>query len=290
MKKFLKILSGFAFFLATYVFVSVFAAVFCFARGSFETFKNSDMMLVLPENVEISGNNRLKRDDILLVAGLDRKISFFDVDSKKINLNLTTCGWVKKAFAEKFFPNSVKIRVEEFKPVMIVNSRKKSPDSDKDLFLMWFSDSDGILFKRALPNETSSEMPVFFLNYSTPEEDKKRPERIKKAISIAEKWNSISSLCKLDTMTYEVVAGYSFECSLKSGLKTVIHLKEEFSDSEWGPIMESVSDLLVSLMEEEKWAGEYEIDSRDGSLDGRNYEIVYGKLVHIKKGGVDGKR
>ena len=291
MKKFLKILSGFAFFLATYVFISVFAAVFCFAGDTFETFKNSNTMLVVPENVEITGNDRMTREDILLTTGLDRKVSFFDVDEKKIELNLTTCGWVKKAFAEKFFPNSVKITIEEFKPMMIVNSRKKSPDSDKDVFTMWFSDSDGILFKRALPNETDSSIPVFFLNYPSQEGDKKRSERIKKAIFIAEKWNNVSSLCKLETMTYEVLAGYSIECAGKNGLKTVVHLKEDFSDDEWVAIMENVSDVAVSLLDENKWAGEYEIDRRDGTLDGRKYEIIYGKLVqNIKKGSIDGQR
>ncbi|MBP5406527.1 FtsQ-type POTRA domain-containing protein [bacterium] len=291
MKKFLNILSGFAFLLATYVFVSVFAAVFCFAGDAFETFKNSNTMLVVPENVEITGNDRMTREDILLTTGLDRKVSFFDVDEKKIELNLTTCGWVKKAFAEKFFPNSVKITVEEFKPMMIVNSRKKSPDSDKDVFTMWFSDSDGILFKRALPNETDSSIPVFFLNYPSQEGDKKRSERIKKAIFIAEKWNNVSSLCKLETMTYEVLAGYSIECAGKNGLKTVVHLKEDFSDDEWVAIMENVSDVAVSLLDENKWAGEYEIDRRDGTLDGRKYEIIYGKLVqNIKKGSIDGQR
>ena len=291
MKTFLKILNITGCFLGTYILVSVFAAVFCFAGDTFETFKNSSTMLVVPENVEIKGNGRMTREDILLTTGLDRKVSFFDVDEKKIELNLTTCGWVKKAFAEKFFPNSVKITIEEFKPMMIVNSRKKSPDSDKDIFTMWFADSDGILFKRALPGETDSSIPVFFLNYPSQETEKRRSERIKKAIFIAEKWNNISSLCKLETMTYEVLAGYSIECAGKSGLKTVVHLKEDFSDDEWVAIMESVSDVAVSLLDEDKWAGEYEIDKRDGSLDGRKYEIIYGKLVqNIKKGSVDGKR
>ena len=146
MKKFLRILSCIGYLLCTYLFVSLFAAVFCFAGDTFDTFKNSERMLITPENVEITGNDRLSREDILFVAGLDKKISFFDADSKKMTLNLSTCGWVKKAFVEKFFPNSVLIHIEEFKPAMIVTSRKKSSDSDKDSFMPWFSDADGILF------------------------------------------------------------------------------------------------------------------------------------------------
>lgn len=291
MKKFFRILSSIGYVLCTYLFVSLFAAFFCFAADAFVKFKNSDKMLITPENVEITGNERLGRDDILLAAGLDKKISFFDADSKKMTINLTTCGWVKKAFVEKFFPNSVKIRIEEFKPVMIVNSKKKAPDSDKELFMMWFSDSDGILFKRALPGEAAKDIPVFFLNYSTKEENKKRSERIKKAIFIAEKWNNISSHCKLDTMTYEVLAGYSIECAGDNGLKTVIHLREDFSEDEWVAAMENVSDVVISLLDENKWAGEYEVDRRKNDFNGEKYEIIYGKLVNnIRKGSADGKR
>lgn len=271
--------------LCTYVFISLFAAAFCFAGDAFVTFKNSDKMLITPENVEISGNYRLGREDILFAAGLDKKISFFDADRKKMTLNLTTCGWVKKAFVEKFFPDSVKIHIEEFKPVMIVNSRKKSPDSDKDLFMMWFSDADGILFKRVVPGESSKDMPVFFLNYSTPEEDKKRPERIKNAIFLAEKWGTISPFCKLDAISYEVLVGYSMECSAGRNLKTVIRLKDEFSGDEWVKMMTDAANAMNSLLAENQWAGEYEFDKVENSFGEKKYETILGKRVqNIKKG------
>ena len=279
MKRFLGIAAGVGYVFCTYVFVSIFAAVFCFAGDAFVMFKNSERMLVTPENVEINGNERLGREDILFAAGLDKKISFFDVDSKKMMLNLSTCGWVKKAFVEKFFPNSVKIHIEEFKPVIIVNSKKKSPDSDKELFMMWFSDSDGILFKRALPGEVTKDIPMFFLNYSMHEESKKRSESIKKAIFISEKWNGISSHCILSTITYELLDGYSVECAGMNGLKTVIHLKEDFSDDEWVEVMKNVAEVQNLLLAQNKWAGEYEIDRRENNFNGKKYEITYGKLL-----------
>lgn len=285
MKRFLGTLSCTGYVLCTYVFISLFAAAFCFAGDAFVTFKNSDKMLITPENVEISGNYRLGREDILFAAGLDKKISFFDADRKKMTLNLTTCGWVKKAFVEKFFPDSVKIHIEEFKPVMIVNSRKKSPDSDKDLFMMWFSDADGILFKRVVPGESSNDMPVFFLNYSTPEEDKKRPERIKNAIFLAEKWGTISPFCKLDAISYEVLVGYSMECSAGRNLKTVIRLKDEFSGDEWVKMMTDAANAMNSLLAENQWAGEYEFDKVENSFGEKKYETILGKRVqNIKKG------
>ena len=285
MKRFVKILKGAGYMLCTYFLVSFFAAVCCFAGDTFETFKNSDRMLITPENVEINGNDRLAREDILFAAGLDKKISFFDADSKKMTLNLTTCGWVKKAFVEKFFPNSVKIHIEEFKPVMIVNSRKKSPDSGKDLFMMWFSDADGILFKRVVPGESSKDIPVFFLNYSTPEEDKKRPERIKNAIFLAEKWENISSYCRLDAISYEILVGYSMECSAGRNLKTVIRLKDEFTGDEWVKMMNDAANAMNSLLAENQWAGEYEFDKVENSYGEKKYETILGKRVqNIKKG------
>ena len=285
MKRFLRILSAVGYVLCTYLIVSLFAAAFCFAGDAFVTFKNSDKMLITPENVEISGNDRLGRNEILFAAGLDKKISFFDADRKKMTLSLTTCGWVKKAFVEKSFPDSVRIHIEEFKPVMIVNSRKKSPDSDKDLFMMWFSDADGILFKRVVPGESSNDIPVFFLNYSTPEEDKKRPERIKNAIFLAEKWGNIFSACRLNSISYEVLAGYSVECSAGKDLKTVIRFKDEFSGEEWVEMMKDAATAMDDLLARNQWAGEYEFDRVENRFGEKRHETIIGKRVqNIKKG------
>lgn len=283
MKKFLWILSGMGYMVCIYIFVSLFAAAFCFAGDAFKTFKNSEKMLITPENVEITGNNRLGREDILFVAGLDKKISFFDADSKKMMLNLSTCGWVKKAFVEKFFPDSVKIHIEEFKPVMIVNSRKKSPDSDKDLFMMWFSDADGILFKRVVHGESSNDMPVFFLNYSNPEDDKKRPERIKNAIFLAEKWGETYPSCRLNSISYEILAGYSIECSIESGYTTVIRLKDEFTGEEWTEMMQNAASAMKSLLAKKHWAKEYDFDRVENVLGEKKYETIIGKRFRIKE-------
>ena len=283
MKKFLRILSIIGYLLCIYVFVSVFAACVCFAGDRFNAFKNSDKMLILPENVEINGIKNLTREDILFVAGLERKISFFDADTEKMMLNLTTCGWVKKAFVEKFFPNSVQINIEEFKPEMIVTSRKKSSDSEKDAFIQWFSDADGILFKKALAREVPKNMPVFYLKYSTPEEDKKRPEKIKNAIFIAEKWKNLNSLCLLKRISYEFLAGYSLECGLDNkNLNTVIHLKEEASRDEWIEMMQEASNTISALLAKNQWCLEYDFDKVKNNFGETKFEIII-ELVNIKK-------
>jgi len=289
MKKFVAILKSAGYLFCTYVFVSLFAAAFCFAGDTFETFKNSDRMLITPENVEIAGNDRLSREDILFVAGLDKKISFFDADSKKMTLNLSTCGWVKKAFVEKFFPNSVKIHIEEFKPAMVVTSRKKSSDSDKYSFMPWFSDADGILFKKALSREIPKDMPTFYLKYSTPEEEKKRPEKIKNAIFLAEKWGNLNSLCQLRSISYEFLAGYSILCSLeKKRLETVIHLKEDASVDEWDLMMQKTSGAIRDLLAKNQWVWEYDFDKVKNNFGETEFVMIFGKLVNIKKESSDG--
>ena len=289
MKKFLRILSSIGYVLCTYLLVSLFAAVFCFAGDTFEAFKNSDRMLITPENVEIVGNDRLSREDILFVAGLDKKISFFDADSKKMTLNLSTCGWVKKAFVEKFFPNSVVIHIEEFKPAMIVTSRKKSSDSDKDSFMPWFSDADGILFKKALSREIPKDMPTFYLKYSTPEEEKKRPEKIKNAIFLAKKWEGLNSLCQLRSISYEFLAGYSLLCAIGNRrLETVIHLKEEATTDEWNQMMNKTSGAIGDFLAKNQWVWEYDFDKVKNNFGDTEFEIIFGKLVNIKKGEADG--
>lgn len=282
MKKFLGILGAIGYVLCTYLLVSLFAAAFCFAGDTFETFKNSDKMLITPENVEITGNQNLPREDILFVAGLDKKVSFFDADTKKMTLNLSTCGWVKKAFVEKFFPNSVKIHIEEFEPAMIVTSRKKSADSEKDSFLPWFSDSDGILFKKALSREIPKDMPVFYLKYSTAEEEKKRSEKIKNAIFISEQWKTFNSPCKLKSISYEFLAGYSVQCGLENkNLNTVIHLKEDATSDEWVKMMRKTSDTINDLPAKKQWVLEYDFDKIKNRFGETEFEMIF-ELVNIK--------
>ena len=289
MKKFLRILSTIGYVLCTYLFVSLFAAAFCFARGAFETFKNSDTMLITPENVEIVGNEMMNREEILFVTGLDKKTSFFDANSSKITVSLTTCGWVKKAFVEKFFPNSVKIHIEEFKPTIVVTSRKKSSDSDKDSYLPWFSDADGILFKKAVSHEIRKDMPTFYIDYSTPEEDKKRSEKIKNAIFIADKWKDSNPLCQLKSISYEFLAGYSILCSLeKKRLETVVHLKEELSSDEWSRMIKAASGAMRDLLAKNQWVREYDFDKVKNDFGETEFEIIFGKLVNIKKEESDG--
>ena len=283
MSRFLKIVSITGYTLCIYVCVSLFASVFCLAGDALFTLKNSDMMLITPENVEINGIKRVGRQEVLLVAGLDRKISFFDVDVKKISASLTTCGWVKKAFAEKFFPDSVKITIEEFKPAIIVNSQKRSSETDKEVFTMWFADSDGIVFKRALPNEVVDGIPILMMNYYAQDEDDKRTEKIKKAIFIAEKWKNISSLCILNTINYDVFSGYSIECSGKNEMRSTIRLSDDFSDAEWVAMMEeavSAADLLFG--KKNQWAGEYVFDKVENNYGEKKYEMIIGKRMSLK--------
>lgn len=285
MSTFVRGLKGAGYFACTYICVALIVAFFSLMLDLLVKFKQSDTMLVSPENVEIIGNSRLDRNEILFIAGLDRKVSFFDIDKDKTALSLTTCGWVKKAFVEKFMPNSVKITIEEFEPVMIVNSIKRSSDLQKDTFMMWFSDADGILFKRVVAGETLGDLPVFLLNYSVPEDRKKRSEKIKNAISIAKIWNNISSLCKIKKIDYEAVSGYSMECSRKDGLSTIIHLKESFSDADWRIMMQDAADMSENLLTMNKWAGEYEFDEVDNSLTDEKYKMIVGKLVqNVRKG------
>ena len=281
MKRFIRILSIIGYLLSVYILVSVFAAVVCFAGDSFNAFKNSDKMLILPENVEIIGNKNFTRKDILLVTELEREMSFFDADTRKMMFNLTACGWVKKAFVEKSLPNSVRINIEEFTPEIVVTSREKS--SDPDTFIQWFSDANGILFKKALAREVPKDMPIFYLKSSTPEEDKKRSEKIKNAIFIAKKWKDLNSVCLLKRINYEFLAGYSLECGLDNkNLNTVVHLKEEASRDEWIKMMEDTSNTISALLAKNQWCLEYDFDKVTDDFGETNFEIII-ELVNIKK-------
>ena len=189
---------------------------------------------------------------------------------------------MRSAFVEKFFPNSVKIHIEEFKPAMIVTSRKKSADSDKDSFLPWFSDSEGILFKKALSREIPKDMPIFYLKYSTVEEEKKRAEKIKNAIFITEHWKAFNSPCKIKSISYEFLAGYSLQCGLENkNLNTVIHLKEDATNDEWENMMQKTSGTIGDLLAKKQWVLEYDFDKVKNRFGETEFEMIF-ELVNIK--------
>ncbi len=72
------------------------------------------------QTVDISGLDRVSRDEILVLADQNRKANLFDVRPDLIEKKLVTHPWVARALVERQLPSTLIIRVEEETPLAIV--------------------------------------------------------------------------------------------------------------------------------------------------------------------------
>ncbi|HSW59233.1 MAG TPA: FtsQ-type POTRA domain-containing protein, partial [bacterium] len=165
-EKLKKIASTLFYSSVLYFLTFIFVAFFTLSAQALREWKQSEMVRVSDDHVEISGNNMLSRKEVILLSGLESGKSWFDLDERRMEAYLLSSGWVKRAFVTKLFPDSLKIVLEEFVPAIVVNSRRSgsSPNEKKDVSTLWFADSEGIVFKRTFPGETTALLPFFHID------------------------------------------------------------------------------------------------------------------------------
>lgn len=285
MTKLIKIISSVFYFSVLYILTFIYVAFFNLSAEALNEWKRSEFVAVFPEQVDITGENRLTEREILLISGLDQRRSWFDLDERKIESFLMSSGWVKKASAKKLFPDSVKIVVEEYLPFIVVNSRKKSDKDNikKDLNTMWFADEEGIVFKKAFPGETDISLPVFHIDYESVSE-KQREFKIKSAVQISKEWKKASSICSIRSIRYDISSGFTADCESEDSLMSVIHYGPSFSDEEIENMKEMFLKYSGKLSAEKKWAGEYifEKAKKDNKI-----RVIVGKVFQNVNRGND---
>lgn len=285
MKKLLR--AGQIFFCALmlYVMTFVFVSFFTLSAEAFRDWKKSDFVSVAPDKVEISGNVMLTNREVLLIAGIENRKSWFDLDESRMETFLLSSGWVKKALVKKIFPDSLRIVLEEFCPAIVVNSRKLSSNdkSTKDKYTLWFADDEGIVFKRAFPGETTAELPFFHINYDSISE-KQRGMRIKTAVNISKAWKQGASLCVIRSIRYDVTSGFAADCEAPDSMTTFLSFGTDFSDDDIIAMKERFSDISSGLMKESKWAGEYIFEKKDKD---NKIRVIVGKVFKNVNRGSD---
>lgn len=88
--------------------------------------------------VMVSGNVRISREEVILAAGLDRPVSYFSVNEKKIAQGIESNRYLKFVGLEKFFPDRLTLYVEERQPMVQVQ------EMGADYFLA----DDGMVLER----------------------------------------------------------------------------------------------------------------------------------------------
>jgi cell division protein FtsQ len=71
-------------------------------------------------NVEVDGNHRITRGEVLQWAGVNTSTSIWDVAPDLVRLRLQSHPWVRRASVQRELPNRLKIEIQEGRPVAIV--------------------------------------------------------------------------------------------------------------------------------------------------------------------------
>ncbi len=267
-QKFLKITGA---FFVIYFFVFIFSATTFKISQEIDNLKKSETVKVYPKNVKIMGNKHISREEVLLLAGLDHEKSYYALDKKQIRLYIETNRWVKNCFVEKIFPNKIKILIEEYKPAIIVNSRKSS---DKDSgYSLWFAGKDGVVFKKTFPLENKEKLPIFYIDYNEVGRNE-RVEKIKMAVKINNVLATKDGICDSLAIYYNVTEGFFADCKKKR--RTVRLFLGQISDKMLFKIKDKFKNSFSKLKKRKYWAKEFYFDDK-------NNRIIASRVVRLNK-------
>lgn len=71
-------------------------------------------------NIEVNGNRRITRGEVLQWAGVNEPASVWDVAPDLVRVRLQSHPWVRRLRVQREFPNRLSIEIEERRPVAIV--------------------------------------------------------------------------------------------------------------------------------------------------------------------------
>ncbi len=276
MKKALSIIVMTGLALFVWMTAGVFTAVFVGAERYTAQLRASDEFAVTPDKVTVEGIVQLTRDEVLLLAGFDRRMSWFDIDEHRAELFIRSNGWIKECEVQTIFPDSVRVRIVEYEPVIVVNSRETGGERGEGLYSIWFADRDGVIFKKSFPREGRGDLPLFFIeNEPGPE---MRTALVKQAIAIASEWRRHTDLCTLRSVGYDMFDGFSLECEFPKHRTARIMLGDTGTGEDIiqrrGGIFR---DAALRLRGKRLFAGEFQFDARRGGD-----ALIAGQVVHYK--------
>ena len=101
------------------------------------------------QNIYISGNNNLRREDILSIINDQEYKTIFDINLFKIRNNLLLNEWIETVKIERTLPSSIKIQIIEKKPVAIWQTKSGNKLITKDGSII--SNANVTTFKNSLP-------------------------------------------------------------------------------------------------------------------------------------------
>ena len=276
MRKALSIIALTGLTLLVWMTAGLFTAFFVHTERYAAQLRASDEFAVTPAKVTVEGIAQLTHDEVLLLAGLDRRVSWFDIDEHRAELFIRSNGWIKECEVQAVFPDKVRIVIEEYLPAIVVNSRESAGEQGEGLYSIWFADADGVIFKKAFPRESRTDLPLFFIE-NDPGPDL-RTTLVKQAIAVALEWKRHGDLCQLRSIGYDAFDGFSLECEFPKHRTARIMLGDPGTGDEIikrrGVIFR---DAAVRLRDKRLFAGEFQFDARRSGD-----ALIAGQVVHYK--------
>ena len=94
------------------------------------------------KKVIISGLNKISREEILKVSGLEGPVNIWLFDADQVAAAISTLPWLDEVIVSKTMPDTVKIEIVEHRPKVLVS-----------LGRLYYLNEQGILFKELEPGE-----------------------------------------------------------------------------------------------------------------------------------------
>ena len=71
------------------------------------------------KNIKISGITNMSKKTVIQIVNAEKKSNIFNVNLSKIYNNLSDNDWVRDLYVERILPNTIKIEIQEKKPIGI---------------------------------------------------------------------------------------------------------------------------------------------------------------------------
>lgn len=74
----------------------------------------------LLKTIEVSGVERLSEEDVLEASGVSANMNIFDVEILQVEESVEAMPWVKEALVERELPDTLRVRIDEWSPEMVL--------------------------------------------------------------------------------------------------------------------------------------------------------------------------
>lgn len=258
-----------------YYAVFGFSAVFVKTGELIAETKKRDDFLIYPKDIEMSGIDRISREEVLVLTGLDKKKYFFDISEEKLEIYIRNNRWIKNCTVKKILPNRIKILIEEYKPAIIINS-VEGHNGNKTVYTLWFADREGQVFKKAFPQESSKDLPFFYIDRESVESAEQK-NRIRTAVEISEEWKKGERACAIQSIFYDLAGGYNIDCEFPDKKKAKVMLGILAKPGELMEKSNSFYTTAEKLRSNGMWAGEFSFEK-----EGARERVVIGQVIQKK--------